>query len=160
MFPIKRILHPTDFSEPSVAAFELACALARDYEAELILLHSYAPPAVYAPDGIAVPMPAEDVYRSRVQLNEIRPDDPTVKVRRLLVEGNPVDEILTHARDETVDLIVMGTHGASGLTRLLMGSVAESVTRRAECPVLTLRKPFHPAIESADIAAEPMPAGA
>lgn len=159
MFPIHRILHPTDFSEPSAAAFELACALARDYGAELLVMHVHSVPPVYAPDGIAMPLENEDPYRARVQLYQIRPDDPEVKVRHLLVEGNPIDQILGHARSEAADLIVMGTHGSSGLTRLLMGSVAESVTRKAECPVLTLRKPFHPGLEP-NVAAIPVAASA
>ena len=144
MFPIARILHPTDFSEPSTAAFELACALARDYSAELVVLHVYELPPVYAPDGIAVPFPNEDAAEARIKLDRILPDDPGIHMKRIFVEGNPVDQILKHARTESADLIVMGTHGSSGLTRLLMGSVAESVTRKAECPVLTVRKPFHP----------------
>jgi universal stress protein A len=144
MFPIRRILHPTDFSEQSNAAFEVACALARDYSAELVILHVYSTPPVFAPDGIAVPLPSEDPYRVRVQLHELRPSDPRVNVKHIMVEGNPIDQILKHARTEAVDLIVMGTHGSSGLARLLMGSVAESVTRKTSCPVLTLRKPFHP----------------
>jgi nucleotide-binding universal stress UspA family protein len=147
MFPIRRILHPTDFSEQSSAAFEVACALARDYSAELTVLHVCSTPPVYFPDGIAVPLPGEDPYRTRVQLYEIQPNDPRVKVQHVLVEGNPIDQILKQARSDSADLIVMGTHGSSGLTRLLMGSVAESVTRKAACPVLTLRKPFHPTPE-------------
>lgn len=148
MFPIRRILHPTDFSEQSNAAFELACALARDYLAELIVLHVSATPPVYFPDGIAVPFPGDDPYRTRVQLYEIQSGDPQVKVQHVLVEGNPINQILKQAHTDAVDLIVMGTHGSSGLTRLLMGSVAESVTRKAMCPVLTLRKPFHPTPEN------------
>ena len=159
MFPIRKILHPTDFSEQSTAAFEVACALARDYSAELVVLHVYSNAPVYAPDGIAVPIPTEDPYRVRVQLYNLQPSDPRVKVKHIMVEGNPIDQILKNARTEAVDLIVMGTHGTSGLARMLMGSVAESVTRKTLCPVLTLRKPFHPHVENAmpDIhpAAEP-----
>jgi nucleotide-binding universal stress UspA family protein len=149
MFPIHKILHPTDFSEQSTAAFEVACALARDYSAELVVLHVYSNPPVYAPDGIAVPIQTEDPYRARVQLYNVQPSDPSVKVKHILVEGNPVDEILKLARTEAVDMIVMGTHGSTGLARLVMGSVAESVTRKTLCPVLTLRKPFHPSPENA-----------
>jgi len=149
MFPIHRILHPTDFSEQSHAAFEVACALARDYSAELLVLHVFSTPPVYAPDGIAMPLPFEDPSRARAQLNQIQPKDAKVKVRHTIVEGNPIDQILKTARTEAVDLIVMGTHGITGLARLVMGSVAESVTRKASCPVLTLRKPFHASAEKA-----------
>jgi nucleotide-binding universal stress UspA family protein len=144
MLPIHRILHPTDFSEQSAAAFELACALARDYKAELVVLHVYSTSSVYVPDGIAIQVPGDDPYRARVQLYEIQANDPRVTVRHVLVEGNPVDQILNQANLEAADLIVMGTHGTSGLVRLLMGSVAESVTRKATCPVLTLRKSLNP----------------
>jgi nucleotide-binding universal stress UspA family protein len=69
----------------------------------------------------------------------MRPSDPKVRVRYLLVEGNPAAEILSAAREGNCDLIVMGTHGRTGLNRLLMGSVAEEVVRKAPCPVLTVR---------------------
>lgn len=158
MLPITHILHPTDFSEQSAAAFDLACALARDYSAELTLLHVWSPPMVYAPDGIALPVASEDMYQARVNLYAVKPRNPTLKVRHILAEGNPADQILHYALKERADLIVMGTHGSTGLTRLLMGSVAETVTRRAECPVLTLRKPVAANFESAN--AEPVPAAA
>lgn len=140
MLPIRKILVPTDFSEHSRAAFDLACALARDYGAELLVLHVYRPPQVYAPDGIAVIVP-EQPLDLQAQLALVRPADPQVKVDHLLVEGDPVEEILRVAGDRRCDLIVMGTHGTTGLARLLMGSVAESVVRRAPCPVLTIRNP-------------------
>jgi universal stress protein A len=143
MLPIRRILHPTYFSEQSAAAFLVASSLARDYTAELVVLHVMTTP-VFAPDGIAIPVSTEDPNRVRIQLNGIQPEDPRVKVRHILVDGNPVDQILKVAKSEAVDLIVMGTHGSSGLARLVMGSVAESVTRKSSCPVLTLRKPFQP----------------
>ena len=142
MLAIRRILHPTDFSEQSKAAFELACSLARDYSAELVVLHVHLTP-IFAPDGIVMPVPTEDLHRARIQLYELQADDPRVTIKHVLVEGDAVDQILKHAQTDGVDLIVMGTHGSSGLVRLLMGSVAESVTRKAVCPVLTLRKPFH-----------------
>jgi len=142
MLPIRRILHPTDFSELSHSAFELACALARDYSAELIVMHVYPTSSIFAPDGIAVPLPMEEPYELRVRLAEIRPTDPRVKVEHHLVEGLPTEQILKLARTTGADLIVLGTHGTTGLTRLLMGSVAEHVTRKAPCPVLTVRGPF------------------
>jgi nucleotide-binding universal stress UspA family protein len=141
MLPLRRILHPTDFSEQSQAAFGLACALARDYSAELEVMHVHTTP-VFVPDGIAIPVPAEDLDRARVQLHDVLPKEPGVKVKHVLSEGNPVDEILERANKDSVDLIVMGTHGTGGLTRLLIGSVAESITRKASCPVLTIRKPM------------------
>jgi nucleotide-binding universal stress UspA family protein len=142
MFPIRKILHPTDFSDPARAAFEMACALARDYGAELIVVHVNRPPAVYAPDGIAMPGPIEDPYELRAKLARVRPTDAKVKVTHHMLEGEPADQILKAARAEAVDLIVLGTHGTTGLARLLMGSVAETVLRKAPCPVLTVRAPL------------------
>jgi universal stress protein A len=154
MLPIRSILHPTDFSEQAQAAFELACALARDYEAELTVLHVYSMPPVFAPDGIAIPLSDEDPHSTRIKLQELLPSDAQVKVKHVMVEGNPVDKIIEYAENNSADLIVMGTHGSSGLTRLLMGSVAESVTRKAACPVLTLRKPFREHKERSNVKIE------
>jgi nucleotide-binding universal stress UspA family protein len=142
MLSIRQILHPTDFSGPSDYAFRLACALARDYGAALIVLHvHHEPVAVFAEGGFVPPRPEDDAVL-RSQLEEIRCDDPTVVVSHRLVEGNPPEEILRSADELGADLIVMGTHGRRGLQRLLMGSVAEEVVRKATCPVLTVRMPF------------------
>jgi nucleotide-binding universal stress UspA family protein len=75
-------------------------------------------------------------------LEQIRPADPRLEVRHRLAEGDPAEEILRAAEEEGADLIVMGTHGRGGLSRLLMGSVAEAVMRKALCPVLTVRGPI------------------
>jgi nucleotide-binding universal stress UspA family protein len=142
MYPIRKILHPTDFSEPSRAAFGVACALARDYGAELLIVHVVQPPPMYAPDGIPVSVPPEEPYAARVELARVRPDDPRVKVEHKLLDGDAAEEIIKAADSERADVIVLGTHGATGLTRLLMGSVAERVMRKAPCPVLTVRAPL------------------
>jgi nucleotide-binding universal stress UspA family protein len=142
MLPIRRILHPTDFSDSSRAAFELACALARDYSAALVVAHVVPPTRVFAPDGIAVPLPAEEEYDQRAKLARLHPTDTQIEVDHRLVEGDPAEMILKLAKDTGADVIVMGTHGTTGLTRLLVGSVAESVLRKAPCPVLTVRGPF------------------
>jgi nucleotide-binding universal stress UspA family protein len=141
MFQIRKIVHPTDFSEQSRAAFDVACALARDYGAELITVHVSPPPAVYAPDGIAMPTPVEDPIDVRTRLVRMRPADPRVKIDYRVLDGDPADRVLGFAKSEGADLIVMGTHGTTGLLRLLMGSVAENVLRKAECPVLTVKGP-------------------
>ena len=137
MLPIRKILHPTDFSDHSRAAFELACALARDYGADLMILHVNRPTAIYAPDGIVVGAPVEDPLELRGQLAQIRPEDPRVKFEHKLADGEPAEQIVKAAAG--MDLIVLGTHGTTGLARLLMGSVAETVLRKAPCPVLTVR---------------------
>ena len=90
-------------------------------------------------NGIAVTGPSDEADRAREQLEAIRPTDPNVTVGHRLVEGGPVEEILKVADSVKADIIVMGTHGHTGLSRLLMGSVAEGVMRKAPCPVLTIR---------------------
>jgi nucleotide-binding universal stress UspA family protein len=139
-FPIRTILHPTDFTEQANNAFQLACALARDYDAKLVVLHVFLTPGVSLVEGGVFPVYME-VPRDKLlkELNEIQPSDPTIAVERLLVEGDAAYEILVAANANDVDLIVMGTHGRGGLSRLVMGSVAEAVSRKADCPVLTVR---------------------
>lgn len=139
MYPIRKILHPTDFSEHSKAAFDLACALARDYGAELIVVHVNRPMPIFAPDGIAVAGPIEEPAAVQAKLARIRPTDERIKVAHHLFDGDPAEQILKAAHNESADLIVLGTHGTTGLARLLMGSVAESVLRKSPCPVLTVR---------------------
>lgn len=154
MLPIHTILHPTDFSDASRPAYELACALARDYGAKLVLLHVVPPVHVYAPDGVAVAFPPpEPPFDANVKLAGLRPEDPLVVTDHHVVEGEPAAEIIKAATKTGADVIVMGTHGNSGITRLLVGSVAESVMRKAPCPVLTVRVPFHAHAEA------PTPAG-
>jgi nucleotide-binding universal stress UspA family protein len=140
MLPIRTILHPTDFSENSQHAFHFACSMARDYGANLIVLHVYPTPVLPTMDGAVFPFPL-DVPRDELlaMLNDIKPDDPAISVERLLVVGEPSYEIKRIAESYSADLIVMGTLGRSGLTRLVMGSVAEDVSRNADCPVLTVR---------------------
>jgi nucleotide-binding universal stress UspA family protein len=139
---IRRLLHPTDFSDPSRPAFELACALARDYGAELVVLHVAPPPAAGVVEGITVELPTGWEEETRTRLEKIRPADPRVPVVHRLEQGDAVREILRVAAAVRADLIVMGTHGRGGLSRLLVGSVAEIVMRNAPCPVLTVRAPL------------------
>ncbi len=142
MLTFRTILHPTDFSDSSKPAFELACAMARDYKAKLILVHVQPAPRVFAPDGIAVPFAAEETYDARVQLARMFPAEPGVEVEQHVLDGDPAAEILKAATTAGADVVVMGTHGTTGLTRLLVGSVAENVMRKAPCPVLTVRGDF------------------
>jgi nucleotide-binding universal stress UspA family protein len=79
--------------------------------------------------------------RLREMINAIKPSDPGSAIERLLSEGKPGEEIVAFAKERNCDLIVMGTHGRTGLERALLGSVAEQVVRAAPCPVLTLRLP-------------------
>lgn len=143
MLPIRKILCPTDFSDSARAAFELACALVRDYQANLVVMHVVPLPPAYAVDGIAIPIPAEEPYELRARLVQLHPVASGVEVEYHVLSGDAGDQIVNAARNANADMIVMGTHGKSGLARLLVGSVAESVMRHAPCPVLTVRGPFH-----------------
>jgi universal stress protein A len=142
---IRTILHPTDFSPASEAAFDFACSLAQEYFSEVLLLHVDEP--VYAPEveGMLLPPPPTDPVAVEKRLGHVFPLDPRVKVRRLVTVGRAADEIARVADEQKVDLIVMGTHGRRGLSRLLLGSVAEGVLRRVACPVLFVKEPRTPA---------------
>jgi len=138
---IKTIMFPTDFSHTGDAALAFATALARDSGAKLLIVHVEEPPVAYGGGEMyyGVPEPAtEDLRR---MLHEIKPSDSAVPYEHRLVKGEPAAAIARLAKSESVDLIVLGTHGRTGLTRLLMGSVAEAVVRRAVCPVLTYKQP-------------------
>jgi len=139
----KKIVFPTDFSHCGDAALKLATSLARDTGATLLIVHVEEPPVAYGGGEMyyGVPDPAsEDLLR---MLKEVVPTDPAVPCEHLLATGDPSSAIAKLAAEEGADLIVMGTHGRTGLTRLLMGSVAEAVVRRAPCPVLTYKQTDH-----------------
>jgi nucleotide-binding universal stress UspA family protein len=137
----KKILFPTDFSHTGDSALRLATALARDSGAELLIVHVQEPPMAYGGGELyyGVPNPAvEDLER---MLTAIKPTDPNVRFQHRLATGDPASAIVRLAEEEKADLIVMGTHGRTGFFRLLMGSVAEAIVRRAKCPVLTFKEP-------------------
>lgn len=138
---MRKILFPTDFSHTGDAALALATSLARERGATLLVVHVEEPPAAYGGGEMYYGMPdpmTEDLQR---MLNAVVPPDPAVPYEHRLITGDPASAITRLAQEEEVDLIVMGTHGRTGLMRFLMGSVAEAVVRRAPCPVLTLRQP-------------------
>jgi nucleotide-binding universal stress UspA family protein len=140
MWPIRTILHPTDFSPRSEVAFHLACVLARDHGARLVVLHTVpVPVGVFGEDFAG---PPEGAYEgARQKLEEMKAGNPRVAIEHRLAEADPATEVLRAARAEPCDLIIMATHGRTGLSRLLMGSVAEQVVRKAPCPVLTVKPP-------------------
>ena len=156
MSKIRTILHPTDFSERSESAFHLACSLARDQRARLIVLHVIPPPVCH---GEVVARQQPNGYREQMDnwLQRLQAPGSGVEIDHRLTDGEPYAEILRVAEDDSCDLIVMGTHGRTGLGRLLMGSVAEQVLRRASCPVLTVKTLFpEPALASEAQAHEAM----
>jgi nucleotide-binding universal stress UspA family protein len=142
MNAIRTILHPTDFSERSDVAFRLACSLARDYGARLIVLHVAEPPMPGAGEGPLMVPRVVELEPLRERLRQYRPPEaPDLHVEDRLVEGFAATEILSVANEIKCDLIVMGTHGRTGVGRMLMGSVAEQIVRKASCPVMTVKTP-------------------
>lgn len=146
MVMYKHILCPTDFSAPARKALQYACDLAAQYDAELHLLHVLPDPVAaltaYGPVVSAIPPDWEESMRTQVnqQLADAVDKDwaRNRKLRRAVCEGVPFAEIIRYARENDIDLIVMGTHGRTGFNHFLMGSEAEKVVRKASCPVLTI----------------------
>jgi nucleotide-binding universal stress UspA family protein len=140
MFEIRTILQPTDFSEHSEWVFHLACSLARVNGARLIVLHVIPPPVCH---GEVVAQRQPDGYLEQMcdWLNRLQAPNSGVEIDRRLTDGDPCAEIQRVAQENRCDLIIIGTHGRTGLRRLLMGSVAEKVMRQAPCPVLTVKIP-------------------
>lgn len=129
MYQIRRILYPTDFSSYSNIAWLQAVALAEQHGAALTILH--VRPETDDSTEIAC----------RQNLEAIRPLNPRISTRHILLTGTPGEEIVRFAEDAKIDLIVMGTHGRSTPERCLMGSVAEQVLREAPSSVLVVKVP-------------------
>lgn len=132
MTPLKTILYATDFSQRADLAFQLACSLAQDHGARLIVLHVV--PAAGAPT--AGQTQEEALWET---LRGLQERYPHLRMELRLAHGDAAAETLHLAKEAGCDLIVMGTHGRSGVGRLLLGSVAEAVLRQAACPVLTVK---------------------
>ncbi len=135
----QKILFPTDFSHTGDAALEMATALARDTGAMLYIVHVQEPPAFYGGGEMYYGMLDPTASELIKLLEEVKPSDPNVRYEQRMLTGDPAGALVDFAKEEQMDLIVLGTHGRGGLSRLLMGSVAEAVVRRAECPVLTFK---------------------
>ena len=142
---VKKILCPVDFSSRSDAALAYASSLASEAGAFLHIVYVDEGSPTYVPGYSEygyIPEPPIDWEREqRERLARVRPTTDVPYDTRFLF-GNPGKEILRFAQREQVDLIVLGSHGRTGLSRLLMGSVAEAVMRRAQCPVLTVKQPL------------------
>ena len=142
---LKRILVPVDFSEHSKKALNYAIPFARQFDAELTVLY-VVEPAIYPADlsfgQVGLPnLEAELRSRGEEELAELiagtLPND--VRVVASVRTGLPFVEIISYARDEHVDLIVVATHGHTGVEHILFGSTAEKIVRKAPCPVLVVR---------------------
>jgi nucleotide-binding universal stress UspA family protein len=144
MKSITTILHPTDFSDPAKGSFQLACALASDMGARLIAFHVVQPTSYVHNLDFTLPNRELKALESLRRLQQTAEEGYGLDIDIDLSEGEPATEILKVARDRHCDLIVMGTHGRTGLRHLLMGSIAEKVLRKADCPVLTARASLVP----------------
>jgi nucleotide-binding universal stress UspA family protein len=147
MVAIRRILVPTDFSDPATAALKYARALAEEFGSTLHLMHVVPEPYVY-PWGTEIStMPLVDLLtQSETQAAERlkalaeEPGPLKDRVRTATAIGTPVDRLLQYVADEGIDLVVMGTHGRGAVGHLLLGSVAERMVRRSPVPVLTVKQ--------------------
>lgn len=147
MFRVKNLLYATDFSSYSTQAYFHAVALAENWNAKLTIVNVFCPGS----DGQS---PGDrDFWRQ--QLESVRPSNPAIAVEHVLLEGDPAAEIVAYAARTKPDVIVLGTHGRSGVDRLLMGSVAERVLRDAPCSVLVVKLPKGAAIDRSRAAALP-----
>ncbi|NLD38963.1 MAG: universal stress protein [Desulfatiglans sp.] len=152
MLLFKRILCPTDFSEPSYKALKAADDLAKEFRAELILIHVVSPMQVFpSSPGFAPGMMASNAYLPEDIASDIKKHateslemtvkekvSQGVKSKTVILHGNPAEEIAKYAEESKVSVIIMGTHGLTGWRHLLLGSVTEKVARIASCPVLTI----------------------
>ncbi len=151
---IDKILYPTDFSKHSLVALPFAADLSRRYQAEMHVLHAVeAPYEFLMEDGYVMPLvttysvEVDQLQKSAEQRLDrfVHENLPEIEdaVKKIVVVGKAFAEIVLYAREQAISLIVLGTHGHSALTSMLMGNVAEKVVRKAPCPVLTVRHPEH-----------------
>ena len=149
MIKLRKVLVPTDFSESARHALTYGISFAREYEAELTLLHVVENLTVgYASDLFPVPM--AEVFQeisgyAKAELAKLAAEarKKDVAVVEQVVQGKPSAEIIRFAQETEVDMIVLGTHGKGMLDQALFGSTTERVVRRAPCPVLTVRLAEH-----------------
>jgi nucleotide-binding universal stress UspA family protein len=148
MLRVSNILVPVDFSPGSSACVEYATAVAEALHSNVTLFHVFQ-----TADLMVAIVPGADAdvddatgralaERSVERLRAETRSRAGVRVSAVVVHGSPSEEIVSFAHDKSFDMVVIGTHGRTGLSRALMGSVAEAVVRRASCAVLTLHFPF------------------
>lgn len=146
MIKLDRILVPTDFSDCSQRALSYGCELAKRFGAELHVLHVAQQPAIGGMYAASLPDEAlypEEFAKEHLEALEVPDAERISRVQKSVQIGSPFVEIVRYARHNDVDLIVMGTHGRTGLKHMLMGSVAEKVVRKAPCAVLAVRPEGH-----------------
>jgi len=140
MLPFKTILHPTDFSDASAHALKMASMLAKDYNAHLLLLHTIELPVYFGELGVSFYPPDNTTEAIRDRLDALIETLAPVKAEAIVIDGIAAPDILRVASERHADLIVLGSHGRTGIGRVLMGSVAEEIARKAPCPVLIVRQ--------------------
>ena len=147
MMPIRRILFPTDFSESADHAWMFALQFAQDFGADVHVLHVVAPPPrlteAYSLNFDPAKFAAVLTSEAEASLDRLieGAKDRHLTFHREVRIGVDFHEIIDYARKHEIDLIVMATHGRTGLAHALVGSVAEKVVRKASCPVLTVKHP-------------------
>jgi nucleotide-binding universal stress UspA family protein len=147
MISLKKILCPIDHSDCSKEALKYAVSLAMKDEAKLLLLHIIDIRSFNEGlEAMSAQIPDEETLEQlKVKLlncipEEIRDD---MEVEALVVQGIPFAEIISTAKENEIDMIVIGSHGRTGISHMMLGSVSEKVVRKAPCPVLTVRQPGH-----------------
>jgi len=151
MLNLRNILYPTDFSDLSRCALPYAVRMARQFESQLHCLHVLDETYQYwlgASDNVAPTIVPTDEIRAAAQQHmkefvDKHLSDDYERVVSKLVVGRPFLEIIRYSRENSIDMIVIATHGHGGLTSVLLGSVTEKVIRKSPCPVLTVRHPEH-----------------
>ena len=146
MSRIHRVLHPSDFSRASSKAFGKAVEMAKANRAELLIVHVLAPAVPLVGDGYVSPKIYQDLEASARAWGQKQLDRLLVKARKagarakgLLLDGVPAEQIVRAAKSRKAGLIVIGTHGRTGLAKFVLGSVAGRVVSMASCPVMTVR---------------------
>lgn len=143
---IRRILFATDFSDPARGAQQYAVTLAEKFAAELHAIHVVPEIILPSTDAYAVWTLPEGGMKAQLATAEqqLEQELGTVAATRHVVMGFPIEEIMKYSTEHSIDMIVVGTHGHTGLAHLLLGSVAEKLVRLSTCPVLTVHPKGHP----------------
>jgi len=141
---VRRILVPVDFSDQATAVIDWAAHLAKEHSARVLLFHAYHLPVEFQQlEGAYLPPDFWSNVKSEAEETLARYAEDLksrgVQVDTVVREGYPATAIVEEAENEDVDLVVIGTHGLSGLKHLLLGSIAERVVQKAPCPVLTVK---------------------
>ncbi|MDT3697017.1 MAG: universal stress protein [Ignavibacterium sp.] len=143
---IKKVLVPIDFSDYSKSALKYAVNFSKLFNAEIILIYVVEPviyPLDFSMGQIAMPsFSTEWDTRAKEELDKLAKKEINSNVKTIIKTGKPFLEIIETAKEEDIDLIIIATHGHTGVEHIIFGSTAEKVVRKAPCPVLTLREPI------------------